>query len=198
MPLTAPLPPMPLKTCERCGRSYAKTRKYSVSMWARRRYCSTFCRSASGRRSFYDHFWNSVTKGPTCWEWNKTRQPFGYGRVYTSSTHAEMAHRVSWMLFNGPIPDGLFVLHRCDNPPCVRPDHLFLGTIRDNQVDSMNKGRNVRGTMNPRAKLDPDKVRSIRALYASGQTKESIAAMFGVSSPVIRGIVNGTGWSHVV
>lgn len=81
-------------------------------------------------------FWSKVDKTGECWVWVAGRFVTGYGAYRNQG-----AHRVSWGLMNGPIPAGLFVLHRCDNPPCVRPDHLFLGTHTDNMHDKVAKGR---------------------------------------------------------
>jgi len=95
-----------------------------------------------------DRFWAKVNKnGPTpehalgpCWVWTGARSQFGYGNLTTNGKQ-ENAHRVSWEIHFGPIPDGIRVLHACDNPPCVRPFHLFLGTQKDNNRDREAKGR---------------------------------------------------------
>lgn len=91
-----------------------------------------------------ERFWPKVAKrGPDeCWEWTASRTPQGYGKIGRRKGESPaIASRVSWEMHNGPIPDGLHVLHRCDNPPCVNPAHLFLGTNADNQRDMRAKGR---------------------------------------------------------
>lgn len=120
------------------------------------------------RRPLADRFWEKVDRnGPVpphrpelgaCWVWTRATNGGGYGKIGSGAGgEAErtlLAPRVSWDLANGPIPDGLWVLHHCDNPPCVRPDHLFLGTAKDNTRDMIGKGRKVRGDIsgprNPR------------------------------------------------
>ena len=101
---------------------------------------------------------------------------------------------------NGPIPAGMQVLHRCDNPPCVRPDHLFLGTNKDNVDDKMAKGRHKcpHGTDHHRAKLTEDQVREIRRLRSAGEEIKPLAKRFGVTHPLISAIANRRIWKHVV
>ncbi len=85
-------------------------------------------------------FLSHVKKKNGCWKWLSTKNCFGYGRLFSDNKEYK-AHRVSWELKFGPIPNGLFVLHKCDNPECTNPDHLFLGTQRENMNDCLNKGR---------------------------------------------------------
>lgn len=87
-----------------------------------------------------ERFWRRVKKTDGCWEWTGGLLSSGYGACFVGA-YSTGAHRVSWELANGPIPDGLWVLHHCDNRPCVRPDHLFLGTVLDNNRDAIAKGR---------------------------------------------------------
>lgn len=87
-------------------------------------------------------FWSRVRKGSACWEWVGARHTGGYGAISVNG-HQERAHRVSWMIHHGEIPDGLWVLHRCDNPPCVNPAHLFVGSDADNLSDAIAKGRRL-------------------------------------------------------
>jgi hypothetical protein len=92
------------------------------------------------RRNLEDRFWEKVDIGPGCWTWRGARNTKGYGRLDFNGPY-RVAHRVMWELTHGPIPDGLFVLHHCDNPPCVRPTHLYLGTKADNNGDMWARGR---------------------------------------------------------
>lgn len=95
-------------------------------------------------------FWNRVNKTEDgCWEWTGSKLPTGYGHLKFDNIQT-YAHRVSWSLCVGEIPDGLCVLHHCDNPCCVKPDHLFLGTMLDNMHDRDAKGRNNKGKKIPR------------------------------------------------
>jgi hypothetical protein len=96
--------------------------------------------------TFEDRFWAKVTKTKGCWLWKAATNVAGYGKLYAhvdemGRTHTIDSHRASWAIHFGEVPDGLMVLHRCDNPTCVRPDHLFLGTGLDNVLDCHSKGR---------------------------------------------------------
>jgi hypothetical protein len=109
----------------------------------------------SSTDTFETRFWAKVVVHPGgCWEWRGRRMPKGYGKL-NRGTKTVYAHRLAFELRNGPIPDGLYVLHKCDNPPCINPDHLFLGTQADNVRDRDTKGRgNFRNNL-PHAKLRP-------------------------------------------
>ena len=87
-----------------------------------------------------ERFWQKVRKGPGCWEWTSARLPSGYGLISWRGTE-HYAHRVSWMIHHGEVPAGMYVLHRCDNPPCVNPDHLYPGDAADNMRDCISRGR---------------------------------------------------------
>jgi hypothetical protein len=115
-----------------------------------------------------------------CWEWTGARNPQGYG-VLRVGESARLAHRIAWELERGPIPLGLHACHRCDNPGCVRSDHIFLGTIADNNADMRAKGRNSG---------KPSKLtkRAIRLIEASPAKNPDLAHRFGVSETTIRAI----------
>lgn len=135
-----------------------------------------------------------------CILWTGSTCRRGYGIVGVGGRKAGVAssHRVAWMLTNGPIPDGLFVCHRCDNPPCVNPDHLFLGTNQDNVDDMVAKGRNRKGVASGNAKLDDEQVREIRRLFGSGEcTLAELSERFGVCPMVAWRAAKGKTWKHV-
>jgi hypothetical protein len=122
----------------------------------------------------------------------------GYGKIGARSHVGGdlKAHRLSWELHFGPIEDGLCVCHRCDNPPCVRPDHLFLGTRADNNADREEKGRgsSKSGSCNPRARLTVEVVAEVRKLRSEGCSQTRIASHVGFPQPSISKILRGVGW----
>jgi hypothetical protein len=96
-----------------------------------------------------DRLWRKVEKTDSCWVWTGYRNKTGYGMIGKERTRGcSLTHRVSWELAHGPIPNGLFVCHKCDNPGCVRPDHLFLGSQKTNMADCSAKGRHPRNKTN--------------------------------------------------
>jgi hypothetical protein len=147
-------------------------------------------------------FWRRVAvHGPDdCWEWQAGRATWGYGRIgMPDSRRIEGAHRVSWMLNVGPIPEGMHVLHHCDNPPCVNPAHLFLGDPAANDADKRAKGRAVpppvrRGHDNNTSKLTTEQVRDIRTRRAGGESTLVLSRSFGVAHSTVKRIVNRQTW----
>lgn len=158
------------------------------------------------------HFWNGVHKADGCWEWTRHRV-CKYGALSIKGQQWK-AHRVAYTLTHGPIPDGMCVCHRCDNPPCCNPDHLFLGTAGENNADRNRKGRSggnhhptvtfrerpldTRGEANGRAKLTWDIVREIRARY-NPETfpTRAIARAYGISKATAFQIVARKNWIEV-
>lgn len=126
-----------------------------------------------------------------CWLWTAGVTDDGYGKFKVKGKMIP-AHRFSYEQTNGPIPDGLWVLHKCDTPPCVNPAHLWLGTAMDNTLDSMKKDRHGRGERNGRAKLTEIQVAEIRA--RKGESVHVLSAEYGVSEPTIYFIWRGWIW----
>jgi hypothetical protein len=151
-------------------------------------------------------FWSKVNKnGPThpihgqCWTWTGSRDGFGYGYSILLSMKTR-AHRVSWEIHFGEIPDGLCVLHKCDDPSCVNPDHLFTGTQQENVSDMVSKGRTAVGEAVGSSKLTEDHVRFIREVYKPHSRTcgiKSLARSFGVSRRCVIAITKGRTWKHV-
>lgn len=133
-------------------------------------------------------FWRSVDVQPDgCWNWTGCTTRFGHGQFAPSRYYKIRAHRYSWELVNGPIPEGLDCCHHCDNPRCVRPDHLFLGTRTDNMRDAARKKRTQRREGHWSAKLNQQAADEIRAIRAStGLSYLKIGARFGVSGATAR------------
>ena len=143
-------------------------------------------------------FWQKVDRTSGCWLWTGYRNPKGYGQFGVGHRHLALAHRVSWELTHGPIPTSLHVLHICDTPPCVRPDHLVLGTIAANQADMVRKGRSTRGTRTPGALLTPEAVTAIRRRYSARTvTYALLGREFGVDWTTIRNVVKRRTWTWV-
>jgi hypothetical protein len=140
-------------------------------------------------------FWAKVEKTEGCWLWTAaTGGQMGYGTIGVTRTRMMYAHRLSWEMHHGPIPIGSLVLHHCDQPRCVRPDHLFLGTRADNMADMVAKGRQARGESHANARLTPDIVKTIRA---SGEGQLTIARRYKISQPTVSNIRTGRTWASV-
>jgi Pectobacterium phage endonuclease len=162
-------------------------------------YCGQACYHASRKVDPEIRFWRFVQKTETCWLWTGGKHQFGYGAFARKRGHLVGAHCYSWELHFGPIPAGMFVLHNCpggnDNPACVNPAHLWLGTQKDNVADCAAKGRRRGGTP---ARLTADQVRDIRARYAAGGVMQwELAAEFAVSRSLIGLIILRKNWRHV-
>lgn len=165
------------------------------------------------KQDISQRFWSKVSRSNSddCWLWMRACQGFGYG-LFQVEGRSIGAHRVAWQLAYGPIPDGLLVMHRCDNPRCVNPAHLQLGTYADNMADKARKGRcNAptgdrawarkhpervpRGERHYAARLTAAQVAEIRARYAAGRiSQQALADAYGVSRATITYIVNNKTW----
>lgn len=137
-----------------------------------------------------------------CWNWMACKTPSGYGQLYFDGRW-QYAHRVAYQMYVGEIPDGLCVCHKCDNPACVNPAHLFPGTQADNMHDCNNKGRHKSnlpdssGKNNCNSKLTEENVRTIHTLYANGARQVNLAKSFGVSRSTICKIVHYLTWTKI-
>jgi len=151
-----------------------------------------------------DRFWLKVKRTESCWIWIGSLDGRGYGQIMTNpkGNKREIASRVSWQIHFGEIPAGMDVLHRCDNPPCVRPDHLFTGTARDNALDMVIKKRNVsrppRGECVNTAKLTAIAVIKLRSDHTTGGfTYVDLGRKYGITPVSARRIVLRRSWRHV-
>lgn len=148
-----------------------------------------------------ERFWRKVTKSESCWIWSGSKRPNGYGTIQRGGKNSPtlLAHRVSCELHHGPIPRGCVVMHSCDNPSCVNPEHLLIGTHKDNTGDMDAKGRRVTiaplGVQNGKSVLDDDKVRYIR--QNPERSHAALARELGVGATTVRGVRIGRCWTHV-
>ncbi len=189
------------------------------------RYCGNTCRLKvlNRRTPIEERFWRRVQKTDTCWLWTGPKLPKGYGRLGSGGDSApvKLAHRYSWELHFGDIPDDREVCHTCDNPSCVKPEHLWLGTHAENQQDMSRKGRSgatrhperlprgdahglrkhpesiLRGARNPRARLTEDQVRMIRQLHAEGIAVDDLATRYEIHRVTVEGIIQRKSWRHI-
>lgn len=189
------------RVCVMCGAAFKV-----YPSWVRRGAgfcCSSVCRNrriaARNRVPVIERFWRNVQKTETCWLWMGSKTNGGYGQITDDFDRNLRTHRCSWEIHFGPIPDDMHILHTCDNPACVNPDHLFLGDDTSNYADSRAKNRHAHGERHGQAKLTEPAVLSIRAEYAAGGiSMQRLADKHHVSQNAIRRICNGDTWRHLL
>lgn len=148
-----------------------------------------------------ERFFQYVNKTDTCWLWvGGTKSDKGYGGFYLNGKNMG-AHRASWILHYGEIPEGMHVCHTCDNPKCVNPEHLFLGTNADNRQDSVDKGRanggSIPGSQHYNHKVTEDIVLLIRKLRSEGHKQKDLAVQFNLDPTTISDIIRRKSWKHI-
>jgi len=199
---------MATAVCATCGKEFHRE-KFRPSKTGLRG-CSASCRAKIGSRiaqtlnlkGFEEQFWKRVPdRNPSgspddCWEWTGSKAGSGYGRFYAGGS-SHYAHRASYAIHHGPVPEGFWVLHSCDNPPCVNPSHLRLGTPAENSADMVERKRQRIGDNAPWSVLNEKKVSCIKELLSEGRMKKDIARAFGVHVGTIQSIALGDNWKQV-
>ena len=164
-------------------------------------YCSHACVGASKSEPDEIRFRRYVEEhdGESCWGWLASHFPNGYGSFNPKGSARIGTHRFAYMLAHGidSIPDGQSVLHRCDNPGCVRPDHLFLGSPADNMLDKVAKSRQSRGERSRRTHLTAANVQEMRMRNANGESYAQLGRAFGITSVNVSMICRRKTWKHV-
>ena len=176
------------KVCAWCGIAFEASAKHVKC-------CSLSCAQLNIKGITPDRFWERLAPPDArgCRVWTGSIETGGYGHFHQGRRFIG-THRYAWELTHGPIPIGMSVLHECDNPPCCNPEHLFLGTCKQNADDMVRKGRHHHGSRHANAKLTEDAVRDIRA---SSDTAKESALKHGVSQDYIYSIRNRNRWKHV-
>jgi len=187
-------------TCVTCGGPFS-VRKVYADYQRRRgkapRFCSMKCVGASRVKAHSQDliFQHSIPEPMSgCWLWTGPTFARNYGKI---GCPPALAHRISWTVFRGAIPAGLVVRHRCDNPSCVNPDHLELGTNADNVADKIARGRQAKGERIARAVLSAREVGEIKLLLRRGAPRKAIAHDFSVSVSAVNHIAHGRSWKHL-
>lgn len=188
------------RQCEWCDALFGRDHRYSKAYFRKQRFCSRECSGSHRSQAAKDArepkalaFDRWVDRGDGCWLWTGARDADGYG-VFNYAGKTFRAPRVALELAGRPPGRGEYACHKCDNPACVRPDHLYPGTPGQNSGDAIRRGRWQRGEMCHAAKLNPLKVRIIRG---SSDTDENLAGRFGVSRSAVSMARSGKTWGHV-
>lgn len=208
-----------INECEKCGKEFSWRRSKEQVI---PKFCSMKCRGHTGfrpggkiriseltedekierlKKSFEKH----VIRQEGCWSWKGPIAKGGYPVMSCRrKVGSDRGHKVSWIIHYGPIPKRMHVCHKCDNPICTNPEHLWIGTFKQNNDDKIAKGRGrygplpvFKGSLNPGSVLNEEKVKEIKKLLNEGHSSYGIGKEFGVSKTTILRIKNGVNWSHV-
>jgi HNH endonuclease len=192
--------------CEQCGVLFPLPPHHPAT--ARGKFCDRVCLAASRRIPLRERFaaFVVVPDDPdACRDWSGAKAPKGYGLIGSTADGGErwIASRFSWVLHHGSIPEGLSVLHRCDNPPCCNPRHLYLGTIPENNADMHRKGRGYvpprrSGEGHPRARLTESLVRELRRHYAAGKGSHVLSREYNLPHTTVHHVLKGHTWKHLI
>lgn len=188
------------KTCSVCGSSFTRNPSYGKAQWARTKYCGRKCAGAARseqlgklRPALVDKFRSFFTPGNGCWNWTGTIDGYGYG-VIDYSGKRYRAHVLALEFDGRPVGGGMVARHKCDNPKCVNPEHLEVGTQRQNVYDAIARGRFPRGERSGQSKLTENDVKEIRT---SDGSNTQLSIKFGVTRQAIGRIRRGETWRHI-
>jgi len=182
-------------TCKACGNSFTRI----PSKMRERTACSHPCFARLLSRPLQERFWEKVEKTDSCWLWRGKLNSKGYGLLADEVGRFRTTHRLVWQFTFGDIPPKMCVCHKCDNRQCVSPDHLFLGTLAENNQDRTAKGRTNRGSAVHFAKLTESQVTEIRQKFRLKQaTPHELADAYGIKYSAMYSILNGQNWKHLI
>lgn len=185
------------KFCETCDSKFMRLKNRSEKQWNAHNFCSVECRLKTKARysdkakRFHDNYIPEPNSG--CWLWTGSINNEGYGQISINMHHMR-SNRLAYEVCVGPIPDDMIICHRCDNPSCVNPEHLYAGTHQDNANDKAQRGRGIQGETHHQSKLKESDVKFIRS---SKEHSRALAAKFCVSPVTIRAIRSRKTWSHL-
>lgn len=179
------------KACTECDKQVHPTRR-GMCMGC---YCRWWRenRDVAQRPAAHDRFWSKVSKSSGCWEWQAYRDGRGYGRIFWDG-RPRPASQVALILSGSPKPEGVEACHRCDNPPCVNPTHLYWGTRQDNIDDAYARGQRAGGERHSAARLTEAQVVEIREAFATGADYRDLGSTYGIDPRSIFGITSGKKW----
>lgn len=176
------------RSCQKCGATFRVPQ--SAVDRGRGKYCSRKCAGTGKAPNRPSDLWDRLDKSGDCWIWTGPKYESGHGTMGYCGRY-DGTHRLAWRFARGPIPEGMYVCHHCDNPACCNPDHLFLGTPIESVQNAVRRGRHGY------RKLTEEGVKRIRARHESGETQTSIANDLGLSLGAVWHVVHRKTWKHV-